>query len=39
MIMQTYVISTTIILTGAIGAICMYMFRHRRKSDDANDRL
>lgn len=24
---------------GAIGAICMYMFRHRRKSDDANDRL
>lgn len=24
---------------GAIGAICMYMFRHRRKSYDANDRL
>lgn len=24
---------------GAIGAICMYMFRHRRKSDDANDIL
>lgn len=24
---------------GAIGAIWMYMFRHRRKSDDANDRL